>query len=307
MRPTLKPSQSCVARLEGATFGITANQAQPAPTRTCRPALEIRPHRGLLALDLAAVWRYRELLYFLVLRELKVRYKQAALGAAWAIVQPLLAAIIFTVIFGIFARLPSDGLPYAQFALAAVIPWTYFAEALRRSSTGLVDDSELIRKIYFPRLVLPIAAVIAPVVDLLISFAVFALVMAWYRVPPTIHLLLLPIFLAMNVGLSLAFGLWLGPLNVRYRDIKHILPFFVQVWMYASPIVYPLSMVPERWRLLYSLNPMVGIIEGFRWTLLGTAAPNPTSIVLTIGLTVCLLTGGLIFFKRAERSFADVI
>jgi lipopolysaccharide transport system permease protein len=253
------------------------------------------------------MWRYRELLYFLVLRELKVRYKQAALGAAWAIVQPLSAAIIFTVVFGIFARLPSDGLPYALFALAGVIPWTYFAEALRRSSTGLVDDAELIRKIYFPRLVLPIAAVIAPVVDFLISLAVLALVMSWYRVSPTIHLLLLPAFLAMNVGLALAFGLWLGPLNVRYRDIKHILPFIVQVWMYASPVVYPLSMVPERWRLLYSLNPMVGIIEGFRWTLLGTTAPNPTAVAMTIALTIALLTGGLMFFRSAERSFADVI
>jgi lipopolysaccharide transport system permease protein len=307
MRPTLKYPQSSVAMLDGQNNGIAAETNQPVPERRGRAALEIRPQSALLAFDLSSVWRYRELLYFLVLRELKVRYKQAALGAAWAIVQPLFAATIFTVVFGIFARLPSDGLPYVLFALAGVIAWTYFAEALRRSSTGLVDDSELIRKIYFPRLVLPIAAVIAPVVDFLISLAVFALVMAWYRVPPTIHLLLLPAFLAMNVGLALAFGLWLGPLNVRYRDIKHILPFLIQVWMYALPIVYPLSMVPERWRLLYSLNPMVGIIEGFRWTLLGTTAPNPTAVAMTIALTIALLAGGLMFFKREERSFADVI
>jgi lipopolysaccharide transport system permease protein len=302
MRPALKYPQSSVAMVDAKHPGVAAGQNQPA-----RAAVEIRPHRGLFDLDLMSVWRYGELLHFLVLRELKVRYKQAALGAAWAVFQPLFAALIFTAVFGFFARIPSDGVPYALFALSAVIPWTFFAEALRRSSTGLVDDSELIRKIYFPRLILPLAAVIAPVVDFLISLGVLVLVMAWYRVPPTIHLLFLPVFLAMTVGLSLAFGLWLGPLNVRYRDVKHILPFFVQVWMYASPVVYPLSIVPERWRLLYSLNPMVGIIEGFRWTFLGTTAPNPAAIAMTMALTSVLLVGGVMFFKRAERTFADVI
>ena len=307
MRATLKQSPSPVPVLAGNSPDVGANRNPPAAPRPIRPALEITAQRGLLAVDLASVWRYRELLYFLVLRELKVRYKQAALGAAWAVIQPVFAVIIFTLVFGIFARLPSDGLPYALFAFAGVVPWTYFSEALRRSSTGLVEDSELIRKIYFPRLVLPVSAVLAPVIDLVISLAVFGLVMAWYRVTPGANLLLLPLFLTLNVGLSLAFGLWLGPLNVRFRDIKHILPFFIQVWMYASPVVYPLSMVPERWRLLYSLNPMVGVIEGFRWALLGTTAPNPTAITMTIVMTIVLLTGGLLFFERAERSFADVI
>ena len=269
--------------------------------------LEIEPQRGLAALDFPSLWRYRELLYFLVLRELKVRYKQAALGAAWAVVQPVFAATIFTIIFGVFAHLPSDGLPYVLFAFAGVLPWTYFGEALRRASTGLVEDSELIRKIYFPRLVLPTAAVIAPLVDFLISLAVLAVLMIWYHISATPSLLLLPAFIVMNVGLALAFGLWLGPLNVRYRDVKQILPFLIQVWMYASPVVYPLSMVPERWRPLYSLNPMVGIIEGFRWTLLGTAAPDATAMALTAASTIVLLVGGLLYFKRAERSFADVI
>lgn len=303
----LKQPDSSAAMLDTARPGISASKNPSAREGPARPVREIRPHRGLFDLDLGSVWRYRELLHFLVLRELKVRYKQAALGAAWVIMQPLFTLAIFTAVFGVFARIPSDGIPYALFALAAVIPWTYFSEALRRSSTGLLDDSELIRKIYFPRLVLPLAAVIAPVVDFLISLGVLVLVMAWYRVPPTIHLLIMPAFLAMAVGLALAFGLWLGPLNVRYRDIKHILPFFVQVWMYASPVVYPLSMVPERWRLLYSLNPMVGIIEGFRWTLLGTTTPNSTAIAITIALTLVFLAGGLIFFRRAERTFADVI
>jgi lipopolysaccharide transport system permease protein len=269
--------------------------------------LEIKPQSGLRALDLPTLWRSRELLYFLVLRELKVRYKQAAIGAAWAVIQPVFAATIFTIVFGLFARLPSDGLPYVLFAFAGVLPWTYFAEALRRASTGLVEDSELIRKIYFPRLVLPAAAVVAPLADFFISFAVLAVLMLWYHISPTPCLLLLPAFVLMNIVLALAFGLWLGPLNVRYRDVKQMLPFLIQVWMYASPVVYPLSLVPERWRLLYSLNPMVGIIEGFRWTLLGTAAPDATAMALTTALTIVLLVGGLIYFKRAERSFADVI
>jgi lipopolysaccharide transport system permease protein len=307
MHPVLKQPDSSAAMLDTGRPEISASKNPSARAGPPRPVREFRPHRGLFDLDLSSVWRYRELLHFLVLRELKVRYKQAALGAAWVIMQPLFTLAIFTAVFGVFARIPSDGIPYALFALAAVIPWTYFSEALRRSSTGLLDDSELIRKIYFPRLVLPLAAVIAPVVDFLISLAVLVLVMAWYRVSPTIHLLIMPAFLAMAVGLALAFGLWLGPLNVRYRDIKHILPFFVQVWMYASPVVYPLSMVPERWRLLYSLNPMVGIIEGFRWTLLGTTTPNFTAIAITIALTLVFLAGGLIFFRRAERTFADVI
>lgn len=272
-----------------------------------KPLLEIRPHRGLLDLDLASVWRYRELLQFLVLRELTVRYKQAALGAAWAIVQPLLAALIFTAVFGIFARLPSDGVPYAPFALAALLPWMYFAEALRRSTIGLVDDAELIRKVYFPRLIIPAAAVISPVVDFLVSLLVVAALMVWYRLAPTDHLLLMPLFLVLTAAWSLALGLWLGPLNTRYRDVKHMLPFVLQVWMYASPVVYPLSIVPERWRLLYSLNPMVGIIDGFRWSLLGTPAPHLTAITLSVAITSALLAGGLVFFKRSERHFADII
>jgi lipopolysaccharide transport system permease protein len=270
-------------------------------------ALEIRPQRGLQTLDFQSLWRYRELLYFLVLRELKVRYRQAALGVAWAVIQPVFAASIFTVIFGTFAHLSSDGLPYVLFAFAGVIPWTYFAEALRRASTGLVDDSELIRKVYFPRLVLPLACVVAPLIDFLISLPVLVVLMIWHHIYPTASELLLPAFIALNVGLALASGLWLGPLNVRYRDVKQILPFLIQVWMYASPVVYPLSMVPQRWRLLYSLNPMVGVIEGFRWTLLGTTAPDTTAMVLTTVLTLVLLVAGLMYFKRAERSFADVI
>jgi len=272
-----------------------------------RSVFEVRASRGLLDLDLAAVWRYRELLYFLVLRELVVRYKQAALGFGWAIVQPLFAVMIFTLVFGVFAKIPSDGIPYPVFALAATLPWTYFAEAMRRSGLSLINDSELVRKVYFPRLILPLAGIITPLADFLVAFVVLLIMMAWYGIWPTWHIVLLVPFLLLAMGLALATGLWLGPINVRYRDIMHTMPFLVQVWMYASPIVYPVSMVPEKWRALYSLNPMVGVIEGFRWALLGTKSPDLTSIAIGATVIVLATVAGIIFFKNKERAFADVI
>jgi lipopolysaccharide transport system permease protein len=272
-----------------------------------RHVTEIRPREGFLNLDLRSVWQYRELLYFLIWRDLKVRYKQAAIGAAWAILQPLIALAIFTAVFGYFAKLPSDGIPYPVFALAALLPWTYFAEALRRGATGLVDDSDLIRKIYFPRLVIPLAMVVAPAVDLAISFTLLVVMMAWYGIAPTGNIVFLPFFLFLSLGLALALGLWLGPINVRYRDIKHTLPFVIQVWMYASPVVYPTSMIPEQWRLLYSLNPMVGVIEGFRWALLDTSAPDFQVIGIGVFVVTGLLLGGIVYFRKMERFFADVI
>jgi lipopolysaccharide transport system permease protein len=272
-----------------------------------RHVTEIRPRQGLFHLDLRSLWQYRELLYFLIWRDLKVRYKQAAIGAAWAILQPLVALAIFTAVFGYFAKLPSDGIPYPVFALAALLPWTYFAEALRRGATGLVDDSDLIRKIYFPRLVIPLAMVVAPAVDLAISFALLVVLMAWYGIAPTGNIVFLPFFLFLSLGLALALGLWLGPINVRYRDIKHTLPFVIQVWMYASPVVYPTSMIPAQWRLLYSLNPMVGVIEGFRWALLDTSAPDFQVIGISMLIVTALLFGGIVYFRKMERFFADVI
>ncbi|MBV8073220.1 MAG: ABC transporter permease [Acidobacteriaceae bacterium] len=269
--------------------------------------IEIRPRSGLFDLDLIGVWRYRELLYFLVWRELKIRYKQAVFGVGWAIFQPVLALVIFVAIFGYFARLPSNGTPYPLFVFTAVLPWTYFAEAVRRSGAGLVGDAELIRKIYFPRLVIPLAMVLAPVIDFLISSLILLILLAWYGVMPTIYVVSVPVFLLISVMLALSVGLWLGPLNVRFRDIMHTLPFLIQIWMYASPIVYPLNMVPERWRLLYSLNPMVGVIEGLRWALLGRGTPNLIAIGLSAAFISVALTGGLVFFRRMERSFADVI
>ena len=272
-----------------------------------RPVVVLRPRTGYLDLDLAEVWRYRELLYFLIWRELKVRYKQAAIGAGWAIIQPVFMVLIFSAVFGMFARIPSDGFPYPVFAFTAVLAWTYFSQALGRCSTGLVEDAELIRKIYFPRLILPFAAVVAPLVDLLIALPILLAMMLWYGIIPSPNMLMLPLFVLLALLLALACGLWLGPINVRYRDIKHVIPFLIQVWMYASPVVYPVSMVPERWQLLYSLNPMVGVIEGFRWAVLGQGSPNLVAIAISAVAVLVLLAGGLVYFARMQRYFADVI
>jgi lipopolysaccharide transport system permease protein len=276
------------------------------PVTTARE-IEIRPGRGLFDLELHLIWRYRELLRILVERDIKVRYRQAALGVAWAIVQPVFAVVIFTVVFGRFAKIPSNGVPYPLFAFAATLPWTYFAEAARRASVGLVSEAELVRKIYFPRLIIPLAAVTGPLVDFALAFAVMLITLLVYRYPISWHVVFIPVFILIAVLLSLAVGLWLSPINVRYRDVTQTLPFLLQVWMYASPIVYPLSLVPARWKVLYSLNPMVGVIEGFRWALLGKTRPDPVAMLLSVGVIVLALFGGLTFFKRRERSFADVI
>lgn len=269
--------------------------------------VEIRPSRGLFDLDLKGVWAYRELLFVLIWRDLQVLYKQAALGAGWAIIQPVFAVTIFTIVFGNFANMPSDGIPYPVFAFAAVLPWTYFAEAVRRSSTSLVNDSELVRKVYFPRLIMPLATVIAPLVDFLIAMCVLIALMLFYGIDFTWKLLAIPPLMLVASLLALSIGLWLGPVNVRFRDVKHTIPFMMQIWMYASPIVYPLSMIPDQWRWAYLLNPMVGVIEGFRWAVFDRGEPNFLATGVSLTVIIVLMVGGLVFFKRMERSFADVI
>ena len=269
--------------------------------------VEIRPSRGLFDLDLGVVWRYRELLGILVQRDIKVRYRQAALGATWAVVQPVFAVVILTVVFGHFAKIPSDGLPYPVFAFAAQLPWTYFAEAVRRGSVGLVADSELVRKVYFPRLILPVASVVGPLIDFCITFVVLLVTLAFFHIVPTWRLVFVPVFLAIELVLALAVSLWHGPINAKFRDIMHTIPFLLQVWMYASPIAYPLSIVPQKYRALYSLNPMVGVIEGFRWALLAKAHPDPAAMAISGSVIVIVLFGGLVWFKHRERSFADII
>jgi lipopolysaccharide transport system permease protein len=271
------------------------------------PVVLIQPRSGWLSFDLAALYRYRELLYFLTWRDVIVRYKQAAVGVAWAVLQPLLTMVVFTVIFGRFAKMPSDNLPYPIFAFTALLPWNYFAQAIGRSGTSLVSNANLVSKVYFPRLVIPISGAIAPLVDFVISFVILLGMMVWYGIAPTWGVLALPLFTLLAVVTAVAVSLYLAALNVKYRDVGHAIPFLVQFWMYASPVVYSVSIIPEKWRLLYSLNPMVGVIEGFRWALLGKEQPDFAVMAMSIIVVAILLVGGLVYFKRTERVFADII
>ena len=269
--------------------------------------LRIQPTRGFFKLDLAAVWEFRELLYFLVWRDVKVRYKQTVIGAAWVILQPLLTMVIFTVIFGHLAKMPSDGLPYSIFTYTALLPWNYFSQAIIRSGASLVGDSNLVKKVYFPRLIIPLASVLSPLVDFFVSFFLLIAMMAWFGIAPGWGVLVLPLFLLLAFMTALAFGLWLSPLNAKYRDVGHTIPFLTQFWMYASPVAYSVSLIPEDWRLIYSLNPMAGVIEGFRWALLGKESPAFGVMAVSALVVVALLLGGIVFFKRMERTFADVV
>jgi len=268
--------------------------------------IRIQPSRGWISLDLRELWAYRELLYFLVWRDVKVRYKQTVLGVAWSVIQPLITMIIFTVIFSYFGRFPSDGLPYPVFAYSGLIPWSYFSSAITRSGNSLLGDANLLQKVYFPRLTLPLSAVTTPLVDCLFSLLLLFSMAFWFGITPTWNLLYLPLFLGLALLTALSVGLWLAPLNIRYRDIGYTIPFLTQVWMYASPLVYPVSMIPEKWRLLYSLNPMVGVIEGFRWALLGHKRPAFDIMTVSGIVVIILLWGGALFFRRMERTFADV-
>ena len=271
------------------------------------PVLVIQPSRVWFRLDLAALWQYRELLYFLVWRDLKVRYKQTAIGATWAILQPLMTMVIFTVIFGHFAKIPSDSLPYPIFAYTALLPWTYFASALSRSSSSVVAEAHLISKVYFPRAVLPLAGTVSGIIDFAVAFPLLLGMMIWYGIMPAWGLLALPLFLLLALATALAVGLWCSALNVRYRDVGYTIPFLTQCWMYASPVAYPVSLVPENWRFVYSLNPMAGVVEGFRWALLGKQGPDFVVMAVSTVVVALLLVGGLVFFKHMERTFVDVV
>lgn len=271
------------------------------------PTVVIEPRRGLFDLGLKSVWGYRELLYFLVWRDLKVRYKQTMIGIGWAIIQPLITMLISTAIFGHFAKIPSDGVPYPIFAFCGLLPWTYFATALNRCIVSVVADSHVITKIYFPRLILPLSGTASGLVDFSISLVVFLGFMIWYEMPIGWWLLTLPFFLLLSLVTALAVGLWLSALNVRYRDVTYTIPFLIQVWMFASPVVYPVNLIPEKWRFLYSLNPMAGVIEGFRWALLGKASPDFAVMAVSAFVVAILLAGGVVFFRSMERTFADII
>lgn len=269
--------------------------------------LRIDADSGGAALTLKELWEFRELLYFLVWRDIKVRYKQTVLGAAWAVVQPLTTMVVFTLLFGKVVKIPSDGLPYSIFAFTALLPWTYFSQAVNRSTASLVSSAGMIKKVYFPRLIVPIASAVAPVVDFAIAFLVLLGMMAWFRIAPSWSIVALPIFMLLALMTALAVGLFTSALNVRYRDVGHAIPFLTQIWMFATPVLYPVSMIPEKWRALYSMNPMSGVIEGFRWALLGKQSPDFYLVLISTAAVVLLLASGMFYFKRVERLFADVI
>jgi len=274
--------------------------------RAGQTVVRIRPGKGWASLQLADLWEYRELLYFLTWRDIKVRYKQTVLGVAWAIIQPLLTMLLFTLFFGRLAALPSDGIPYPIFAYAGLLPWTFFSNAVTNSGNSLVGSSNLITKVYFPRMIIPGAAVLAGLLDFAIAFVVLIALMFYYHVPLTPNLFVLPLLLALTSLLALGFGMWMSALNVKYRDIRYALPFLIQLWMFASPIIYPASLMPEKWRWVLWINPLTGIIEGYRSALLGRAFDWPSITISTI-ITAAVLIYSAYSFKRMERTFADVV
>ena len=278
-----------------------------SPELSTKPSVVIQPVRSAFDIELLSLCRSWELLYFLTWRDVKVRYKQTVIGVGWAILQPLITMLIFTALFSRMANISSDGLPYPIFAFAALLPWTYFSQAIGRSGTSLVNNAGLVTKVYFPRLIIPISAVASPLVDFAVAFGLLIAMMAWFRMVPTWSVLALPLFLLLCVTTALAVSLWLSALCVKYRDVGVVIPFLLQVWLYASPVAYPVSLVPARWRIIYSLNPMAGVIEGFRWSLLGTASPDFRVMAVSAFVVLTLLVGGTIYFKQTERTFADVV
>jgi lipopolysaccharide transport system permease protein len=267
----------------------------------------VRPSHGWISLNLHDLWEYRELLYFLTWRDIKVRYKQTVLGAAWAIIQPLFTMVVFSLFFGKLARMPSDDIPYPIFSYAALVPWTFFANGLTQSSNSLVGSANLIKKVYFPRLVVPIASVLAGALDFVLAFVVLLGMMFYFGILPTWNVVWLPLFFVLALVTALGTGLWLTAMNVQFRDVRYMVPFLVQAWMFATPIVYPSSLLDQPWRTLYGLNPMTGVVEGFRWALLGTqTAPGPIILVSALA-AVGLLVSGAFYFRRMEKTFADVV
>lgn len=277
-----------------------------AVNRSDEPFVVIEPPRGWQALELRDLWKYRELLYFLTWRDIKLRYRQTALGAAWAVLQPVLTMIVFSVIFGTLAKLPSDNIPYPIFTFTALLPWQLFAFALINSSNSLVGNQNLVSKVYFPRLIIPIASVLPGLMDFAISFVVLIGMMIYYHMPLSVRMLALPLFLLLALASALAMGLWLSALNVEYRDIRYVVPFLTLFWQYATPVAYSSTLIPERWRFFYNLNPMAGVVDGFRWALLGSESAGGL-IWVSVVIIAVLFISGLAYFKRMEATFADVI
>jgi lipopolysaccharide transport system permease protein len=269
--------------------------------------IDIEPSRGWIAINLRELWEYRELLYFLTWREVKVRYKQTVLGVSWAIIQPFFTMVVFSLFFGHLAKMPSEGMPYPIFSYTALVPWSFFAHSLSSSSNSLVASAGLIKKIYFPRLAIPLATALSGFIDFCLAFTVLLGMMLYYGITPTLNAVWLPAFLLLAVVTSLGVGLWLSALNVQFRDVRYALPFLTQIWLFATPIAYPSSLLREPWRTVYGINPMVGVVDGFRWALLATdTAPGPMVAVSAV-MALAIFIGGLFYFRRMEKIFADVV
>jgi lipopolysaccharide transport system permease protein len=302
--PKANAQQSAASETAFTSQDSSTNQAH---SHLHLPITVIEPNRSYLGVNFRELWHYHELLYFLAWRDIKVRYKQTILGVSWAILQPLLMMFLFSFFFGKLAGVPSDGVPYPLFAFAGLLPWTFFASAASASGNSMVNSTNLITKVYFPRLIVPMAVVVAALLDFAITFVVLGILLAYYRITLTWGILMLPVLILMLTVLTLAFGVLMSALNVKYRDIKFALPFLIQLWFFASPIIYPSSLVPERWRWLLTLNPMTGIIEGFRSALFGRKPFDWTMIVISAIASIVLLLLAVTTFKRMEKTFADVV
>lgn len=272
-----------------------------------RKAFAVREPQKDISLRLKELYEYHELIYFLIWRDLKVRYKQTALGVAWAIIQPFMTMVVFTIFFGNLAKMPSEGLPYPVFSFAALLPWQLFANAMTTSSNSLVNNRDLITKVYFPRIILPIASIVAGLVDFCIAFIVLVAMILYYGIIPSAAIVVLPFFVLLAMASALAVSMWLSALNVQYRDVRHLIPFMTQIWLFVTPIAYPSSLVPENWRFVYGLNPMAGVVEGFRWALLGKSNVSWSLVTISSLMVLFLLIGGVLYFRRMERTFADVV
>ena len=291
------------------TNALSAGRALERPMGVADdlPTIRIAPTRGWVSLKLRELWAYRELVYFLTWRDIKVRYKQTVLGAAWAILQPLLTMLVFSLFFGRLAGVPSDGVPYPIFTFAALVPWTFFANGLAQSSNSLIGNANLITKVYFPRLAAPIATIFSGVVDFALAFLVLLGMMAFYGIAPSLRLVWLPSFLLLALVTSLGVGLWLSAMNVLFRDVRYTVPFLTQFWLFATPIAYSSSLLREPWRTVYGINPMVGVVEGFRWALLGTAQTPGAMVIVSAGVALGLMLSGAYYFRRMEKTFADLV
>lgn len=278
-----------------------------APDLSAIPSIRVERSRGWVSLRLGDLWEYRELVYFLTWRDIKVRYKQTVLGAAWAILQPVLTMLVFSLFFGRLAHMPSEGVPYPIFTFAALVPWTFFANGLTQSSNSLVGSANLITKVYFPRLIVPVATVLSGVIDFVLAFVVLLVMMGYYHIVPSPTVLWLPLFLLLAVTAALGTGLWLSAMNVQFRDVRYTVPFLTQFWLFATPIAYPSSLLHEPWRTIFAVNPMVGAVEGFRWALFGHSSAPIAAVSVSFISASLLLVSGALYFRRMERTFADIV